>query len=507
MKRTSDRPATRIACSAASLLRTEGVRLGAGRRRLASALTAALLLAGGCGNKLLDQAPARDPDKTMPGDFGKLAGDSGSQTSVAAQAQWDAFFSDADLKALIEEALDNNQELNMQLQEIIITRNEIAAKRGDYLPSLGAGVGGGVEKVGRYSSQGVSDELHGVPANLPNLHFGFSAAWEIDIWGKLRNAMKSAKNRYLASIEARNFIVTQIVAEIAEAYYELVALDNQIEVLDRNIALQTDALEIVKLKKEAARATELAVQRFQAEVLKNQAHRFMLEQRRIEAENRINFLVGRYPQPVKRNPAAFNAAPPRIYTGVPSELLANRPDIRQAELELEASKLDVKVAKARFYPSLSIEAGVGYDSFNMRHLVATPQSLAYNVAGNLMAPLLNRAAIKADYRAANAAQIRAVYNYERTILLGYTEVANNLAKIENLRNEYERLAEQVAKLQTAIEVSSVLYDAARADYMEVLLTRRDSLDAEMELIETKKDQLLAVVKVYQALGGGWRKPK
>jgi multidrug efflux system outer membrane protein len=124
-----------------------------------------------------------------------------------------------------------------------------------------------------------------------------------------------------------------------------------------------------------------------------------------------------------------------------------------------------------------------------------------------MAPLLNRAAIKADYRAANAAQIRAVYNYERTILLGYTEVANNLAKIENLRNEYERLAEQVAKLQAAIEVSSVLYDAARADYMEVLLTRRDSLDAEMELIETKKDQLLAVVKVYQALGGGWRKPK
>ncbi|MCB9755444.1 MAG: TolC family protein [Myxococcales bacterium] len=170
-----------------------------------------------------------------------------------AQRQWDQFFSDPFLQALIREALDNNQELNIRLQEIIIAQNEIAARKGEYLPRLDAGVGVGVEKVGQRTSQGASDMADGVPEHLPYFGFGLSAAWEIDIWKKLRNAAKSADYRYRATIEARNFIITQIVAEIAEAYYELLALDNQIEVLDRNIGIQQDALEIVKLKKEAAR--------------------------------------------------------------------------------------------------------------------------------------------------------------------------------------------------------------------------------------------------------------
>jgi outer membrane protein TolC len=171
---------------------------------------------------------------------------------------------------------------------------------------------------------------------------------------------------------------------------------------------------------------------------------------------------------------------------------------------LEAAKLDTKSAKARFYPSLSIEAGVGYEAFNAVHLIDTPQSLAYNVAGNLVAPLLNRAAIKADYQAANARQFQAVYEYEKTLLGAFTDVANQLATIEKATQRYERLNKQVAALEDAIEVSNILYRSAHADYMEVLLTRRDYLEAQMELIETKKQQLQALVDVYKALGGGWR---
>jgi outer membrane protein TolC len=208
---------------------------------------------------------------------------------------------------------------------------------------------------------------------------------------------------------------------------------------------------------------------------------------------------------VTRNSEEFNGPlPSGIQAGLPSNLLENRPDVRQAELELSAAKLDVKAAKAAFYPSLSIDAGLGYHSFNAAHLVNTPESVAYDLAGGLTAPLLNRAAITADYRSANARQIQAVFNYEKTLLQAFTDVANQLAMITNLGKAYELQKEQVDKLTAAVDVSNVLFRGARADYMEVLLTRRDSLDAQLELVETKKKQFLAVANIYQALGGGWR---
>lgn len=481
------------------------------RNVFAVAAICSLVLGIGCA-RYVDENKARAAHKELPESFGSFADETGeteaegAPTSVAAQKQWDEMFSDPDLKALIETALENNQELNIRLQEIIIAKNEVAASKGEYIPKLDAGVGVGIEKVGRHTSQGASDEADGVPEHLPNFTFGLSASWEVDIWGKLRNAAKAANYRYMASIEAKNFVITEIVAEIANSYYELMVLDNQIEILERNVEIQQNALEIVKAKKAAARETELAVQRFQAEVLKNQSRRYDLEQQRIMVENRINYLVGRLPQHVARDSQGFKDTEPDfvVEMGLPSELLENRPDVRRAELELEAAELDTKVAKARFYPSVSIEADVGYESFNARHLVDTPESMLYNLAGNLVAPLLNRAAIKADYQSANARQIQAVYNFERTLLGAFTDVVNQLATIENLRQRYDRLYQQVESLKAAVEVSNILYRSAHADYMEVLMTRREALGAEMELIETKKELMQAMVAIYQALGGGWR---
>jgi NodT family efflux transporter outer membrane factor (OMF) lipoprotein len=473
--------------------------------RLAIVVTtcSALLVHGSGCARILGDNKAREVDRELPDGWG--VADTGAPTSAATQQQWDQFFTDPHLRALIEQALDNNQELNISLQEIIIAQSEVGARRGAYLPMVDADVGAGVEKVGGYTSQGVTDEANGVPANLPYLRFGLSASWEIDIWGKLRNSAKAANYRYQSSIEATNFLTTQVIAEIANSYYDLLALDSQLLVLEHFVQIQQDALEIVKFKKQAARATELAVQRFEAEVLKNQSRRFGLEQQRIEAENRINFLVGRFPQHVERDATNFEKTePPAVDVGLPTEMLDNRPDVRKAELLLEAAKLDVKAAKAQFYPSLSLSAGVGYESFNAKHLLDTPASLVYNAAGNLVAPLLNLAAIKAEYRSANARQVQAVFEYERTLLLAFTEVVNYLAMTENLRNRFERLSLQVQKLEDAIVTSNILYRSARADYMEVLLTRRDSLEAELELIETRKDQMQTVVDIYRALGGGWR---
>ena len=476
---------------------------GRGFAAMAGLCTA--LLASSCVPSLT-QNPPREANKKVPGSYGAAAGNASTAAAESlAKKKWKEFFTDPQLKALIEAALENNQELNIQLQEIIIANNEIMAREGEYLPRLGVGAGAGLDKVGEHTSQGAADEHTGVGNPLGDFRFGFMASWEVDIWKKLRNAARAAAYRYLASIQGRNMVVTRLVAEIASSYYELMALDQQLEVLKQNIEIQQSALHVVKLQMQAARVTQLAVQRFEAEVLKNQSRRYTLEQQIIQTENRINFLVGRFPQPVARNSDHFNdPLPETIAAGIPSQLLTNRPDVKQAELELEAAKLDVQVAKARFYPSLSIEAGIGYEAFNPKHLLTTPESVFYNLAGNLTAPLLNRQGIKAEYFSANAEQLRAVFHYEQTVLRAFTEVANQLAKIQNLRDTYRLESQQVDTLTKAIEVSNVLFQSARADYMEVLLTRRDALESQMDLIETRLHQRHAMVNVYQALGGGWR---
>lgn len=448
----------------------------------------------------------REERKTTPASYK----DSQDSTNTA-RIQWKEFFTDPYLAALIDTALSNNQELNIMLQEISITRNEVRARKGEYLPFLGITAGAGIEKVGRYTRDGVVEETdeirpgHEFPEPLGDLMVAATASWELDVWKKLRNAKKSAVFRYLSSVEGRNFMITNLIAEIANSYYELMALDNQLAILQQNIEIQKNALQIVKLQKLAAKVTELPVRKFEAEVLKNQSRQFYLMQSITETENRINFLVGRFPQPVLRNSTTFiDLLPDTIHAGIPSQLLQNRPDIRQAERDLAASKLDVKAAKANFYPSFRITAGIGYQAFNAQYLVKTPESMIYSLAGDLVAPLVNRNAIKASYYSATSKQIQNIYNYERTVLNAYIEVANQLSNISNLEKSYDLKSKQVQALTESIDISTGLFKSARADYMEVLMTQRDALESRFELVETKMQQMNAMVNIYQSLGGGWK---
>ncbi len=431
-------------------------------------------------------------------------------TTNIAKTNWREYFTDPYLVALIDTALKNNQELNITLQELEIARNEVRIRKGEYLPFVGLKGGAGVEKTPRYTVAGATEDAieiapgRKVPDPVPDYMIAGYATWEIDIWGKLHNAKRAAVNRYLASVEGRNFVITNLVAEVANSYYELLALDNQLAILRSNIKIQNNALEVVRLQKEAAKTTELAVKKFEAEVLKTQSLQYDIQQQITETENRINFLLGRYPQPVARSANGLSTATLKnVQTGLPAQLLANRPDIRKAELELAAAKMDVKVARATFYPSLGISASVGYQAFNPSYLLRTPESILYSLAGDLVAPLVNRNAIKATYYTANAKQVQAAYNYERTLVNAYMEVANQLAKISNLQKSYELKQKQVDALTRSIDISNDLFRSARADYMEVLMTQRDALESKFELIETQKQQLNATVNIYQALGGGW----
>lgn len=434
-----------------------------------------------------------------------------SDTTNSADIKWKEFFNDTTLVALIDTALHNNPDVSITLQEIEIARNRMRARNGELYPAITAGGGIGIEKVGRYSSQGAGDASAEitpgkiVPENLTHFSLGFRASWEADIWGKLRSAKKAAFAKYLGSMEGRNFVITNLIAEVANSYYELLSLDNQLEIVRQSIQLQKNQLEIVKVQKEAAVVTELAVKQFEAQVLNSQGMEYDLLQKITENENKINFLLGRHPQNIVRDKTAFMIQlSTKVKEGIPSQLLKNRPDIKQAELELLAAKWDLKTARLAFYPSLEISATLGMQAFKPSFLYKMPESLIYSLAGDLAGPIINRNAIIAEYKTASAYQVEAMYEYQKAILNGYVEVTNELSSINNLQKMYSLKSKEVDALTTSIDIANDLFKSARANYLEVLTAQRDALSSKLELVEVKKQQFISITNVYKALGGGWK---
>lgn len=424
---------------------------------------------------------------------------------------WRTFFTDPNLVSLIDIALKNNQDLLITLQQIEIAKSGILAKKGQLSPTVSAGLGAGIKKAGRYTSEGAGDAStdidvgKAVPDPLGNFDAGLSANWELDIWKKLRTEKESAVAHYLATVEGKNFVLSSLIAEVADSYYDLLALDNQLDIIQQYIELQKRALDIAKIQKQAAATTELAVKKFEAELAKSKATEFTLKQQILEKENSINALLGRYPQNIGRSKNNFmSTIPQSVSTGIPSQLLSNRPDIKQAELELRAAKLDVEAARKEFYPSLEISATLGLEAFKPSYLVKMPESIAYNLVGDLAGPLINKSAIKANFQSADARQIQALYEYDKTILNAYFDVANLMSKVKNIDEYYKLKSQEADALDAGIGIANQLFKNMRADYLEVLMTQRDALDAKMELIEAKQQQLSTVVDIYKSLGGGWK---
>jgi outer membrane protein TolC len=269
-----------------------------------------------------------------------------SDTRNSGLIPWRDFFKDAHLVALVDAALQHNQELNLAIQETVVANAEVMARRGEYLPKVGFGAGTGVEHVGKFTSPGQADERSEIGPNLQKHEFGLYASWELDVWGRLRTLANAASHRYLASIEGRNFMITRLVAEISSSYYELLALDRQLKVITDNIALQERILELARAQFQAGRATSAAPARFEATLRAMQSSQYKVQQRIVETENQLNLLAGSFPKPVDRASTDFlGQQPAAMAVGVPAELLANRPDVRQAELELAAAGLDVVAAR------------------------------------------------------------------------------------------------------------------------------------------------------------------
>ena len=426
----------------------------------------------------------------------------------AASISWRHFFSDPYLVSLIEKALANNQEFNIAIQDIAIAANEVKERQAEYLPKVALGAGASYIRPSENTTEGVLDKIteRDFYRNPDfNLNLGPSLSWEVDIWKKLRNAKEAARLRMIAQYEARNFLISRLVTEIATNYYELMALDTSLKILDANISIQEAAFRKMQLLKRYAKTNQLAVNRFEAQLLKTKSQRFETSQRIVEKENRLRFLSGIYDEaPILRHSDQFMTMPvDELQTGVPPQLLENRADIRQAAAAIKAAKLDLKSVKAQLYPNVTIRAGTGFSGFSPA-LLFHPQSLLYNAIGDVMVPLINRKAILARIQTADAHQTQTVLTYEQTLLKAYTDVLNQVSNIRNMQQAFDKKKGEVVLLDESIVTANSLFKYARATYVEVLLTQEEKLNAEKELVEVKMNLVGSRVNLYRALGGGWR---
>jgi len=405
-----------------------------------------------------------------------------------ATIDWATFFADDQLDRLIGDALAGNFDLQLAVQRIELARAGILEISGQRLPQLSLVAQASVPSQ-------TSTEL--------DVFAGLQASWEPDVWRRLGHAQGAARARLLASVEAHHFVTTNLVADVATAYYSLVALDESARVLAETIARQSQALDMMRAQKDAGRTNELAVQQFAAQVASARAIAEHVQSDTRDLELQIAILLGRAPAPIARDHEALARPVPALAAGLPSDLLRQRPDIREAELEVHAARLDLAAARAAFYPRLTISAGIGYEAFDPRFLLSTPASLAYSLAAGVIAPLVNRRGIEAAFRAANANQISAMVHYQSVVLRGFADAASALSRLQHAAAIVEQQQHRRDALADSVGAANELFLAGRASYLDVLVAQQQTLQGELDLITARRDQQIAKVQLYRAAGGGW----
>jgi len=419
------------------------------------------------------------------------------------------YLNDRFLANLIDTAFVYNNDLQIAFQKIEMAKSNFQFYKGKLNPELNANLNGGVRKFGLYTMDGAGNSTtditpnNRVPVNLPDIFAGFQANWEVDFRGKLSNQKKAAYAKLLSSEEGIKYIKINLVTEIAKWYYELIALDKELEIVNETINKQKEALAYVKAQKDAGKTNELAVLQFNGQLQTLLILELELQQQINKTENGLNYIIGRFPQKIERNKESLYQTNAILNKGLPSDLLNYRPDIKAAELNLNAARLDVKAAKAAFLPSFNIVSSMGLQAFNSAYLLTTPESMAYNLLGGIAAPLINKSAIKANFNQANANEIEALSNYQQKIINGYVEVVNEFGELNNLSAITTIAKNKNEKNSLAVENALDLYKSARVPYLDVIVAQQNALQSNLELINIAKRKKITALNVYKSIGGGW----
>jgi len=433
-----------------------------------------------------------------------------------ADQPYKAFLKDSSLVQFIDDALRNN--LDLKVVNELVNINMLTNRQGKFLllPQLNFAARAGGDRFGRYTLNGVGNFDSNLSPNLnenqrvnekftPEMLTAFQTNWEIDIWGRIRNIKKGRRMDYLASVEAQKFFVTQIVASICQYYFEMVALKQELDILQRNIVLQQDAFDVIMEMKKTGRANELAVKQFNAQLVNTQALELELKNEMKVAETNLSVLLGRFPGEIlfSKNEFDDNSIDSLVLTGNPLRVLANRPDIKEMELKLSSSGFDLGAAKAALYPTISLSAYAGFNAFNSS-LLFDPASLAFGLLSSISAPLFNQKALRTDVKIKKAKQMQRFYEYQNTIVKASNEINLYSFKVKNLGKIAKIKRNEADMVSDAVSISAQLFRNGYANYLEVIVARRDLLRAELEYVNTLKNCNIAKINLYKSLGGGWK---
>lgn len=428
-----------------------------------------------------------------------------TDTTTVADLPWDSFFTDATLKGLINNAIKKNFDMQVAILNVEAARLQMKQAKLLNLPSAKLNVTASTTRPSDNSLNGISLSQFLGTQHLEDYSANIQFAWEADIWGKIRNQKKEALAAYLQTDESRKLLQTDIVATVSKAFYNLLMLDEQLTVAQRNVLLNDSTLRIIRLQYDAGQTTLVAVQQAEAQQLTAAQLIPQIEQDMTVQENALRILSGELPAAIDRQ-TKLNDYPltDKLSTGVPSDLLSHRPDVRSSELALTIANARVGVAKANMYPSLVITASGGVNAVKFSDWFQVPTSLFGLASGAIAQPLFDRKNLKTQFEVAKIQREQSVIRFRQNVLEAVGEVSDALVKIDKLKSQYDIASTKVHTLQQAVSNANQLFQSGRATYLEVIIAQSNVLQSELEVSNLKRDQLYAVVDLYRSLGGGWR---
>jgi multidrug efflux system outer membrane protein len=441
----------------------------------------------------------RRPESTVPPSFRGLGPGAPTGPESLGDLAWWKLFQDESLQSLIRTALRENYDLRIAAERILDARAQVTVARSLQFPDVNAS---GAAPYSRIEGDRAPTQVKETFTPVGGLDFFF----EVDFWGRYRRATEAARADLLASEEARRFVVTTLVSDVASAYFQLRALDSELEVSRRTLSARQDSLRLVQLRQEGGVAALIDVR--QSEILVATAAETVPDtERRIEqTENALSVLLGRNPQEIPRGLALGRQLTlPAVPAGLPSSLLERRPDVRQAEAQLAAAVARIGVAKADFFPRVFLTGAAGAGGVAVNGSWFGPQGV-FSFLPQVTLPLFNSGRVAAGVESAEALARSTALQYQQTILRAFGEVSDSL--VEYRKRQEFRLQQEVltAAAADATRLANIRYRGGVTSYLEVLDSERELFDAELNLVRARRDEVLAVVRLYRGLGGGWQEP-
>ncbi|MFD2036325.1 efflux transporter outer membrane subunit [Belliella marina] len=419
-----------------------------------------------------------------------------------ANIPWDEFFVDKNLISLIDRGLKKNNNLLLARKNVEVAQLNFKQAKWGNVPEFDLLVTANSSRFSNNSLNGISTELFLERKSLEDFQLQGLLSWEADIWGKIRHQKQTALAEYLQTAEAAKAFQTSLVAAIAKSYYNLLKLDAQLEVAEQNLQLNTRTKEIIDLQYASALVTTLAKDQATAQLKQAEQLVPFLQGEIAAEENTLSVLTGVAPNAISRGIFEENL-PSVIETGVPANLLAERPDVKAAELGLLAANAKVGIAKAMMYPAFRITAASGLNAFEASNWFDLPGSVFGLVGGSLAQPVLNRRRLKTNLKTEQIRREQQIYTFRETVLTAIMEVSNAMVRLEKTAQQQEVASLRVEALEHAVGSADLLFENGVANYLEVITAQGNLLQSQLDLVEIKTTKLFASVDLYRALGGGW----